>query len=84
MLVTQRIEKIQQRWKRVLQCRIERKDPLRYFLADRLRAVTDVDLEITPKQLDDRQIRRCATVRSGAGFNNQPVHSVVRMKKLVH
>jgi hypothetical protein len=44
----------------------------------------DVDIEIAPEQFDDRQVRRCATVRSGIGFQNQPVRRVARMKKLVH
>jgi hypothetical protein len=44
----------------------------------------DVDLEITPEQFDDRQVRRRTTIRSSVGFQNQPVRCVVRMEKLVH
>ena len=69
MLVIQRIEEIKHRRNRVLQRGVERQNLVRHFLADRLRAVMDADLEIMPEQFDDRQVWRCPTIRNGVGLN---------------
>src|SRR5215831_5825263 len=84
MLLIERIEKIKHRRNRVMQRGVECQNFARHFLTDRSRAVMGADLEITPEQLDDRQIRRCATIRNGVGFQNQPVRCIVRMNELVH
>jgi hypothetical protein len=84
MLVFERIEEIQQRRDRVVQCGGERQNPARHFLPDRLRAVMDVDLEIILEQLDGGQVGRRVTIRSRAGLQDQPVRQRGRTNKLVH
>ena len=83
MITVQRIEEIQQRWKRILHRRVERCNSVGDLLADRSRAVVGADLEISPEQVDDRQIRCRPPVRRGVRFQNQPVRRVRRMKELV-
>ena len=84
IVIVQGIEKIQHRRDRVMQRGIECQNFARHFLTDQSRAVMDADLEVMPEQFDDRQVGRCATIRNGVGFQNQPVRCMVRMNELVH
>ena len=84
IVIVQGIEKIQHRRDRVMQRGIECQNFARHFLTDRSRAVMDANLEIMPEQFDDRQVGRCATIRNGVGFQNQPVRCVLRIQELAH
>src|SRR4051812_42534857 len=83
MLLIQRIENIEQRWKKILQRLVERQDPVSYLLADRFRTLMTVYPEVAPEQFDDWQIGLCTIIRRRARFQDQPVRRIARMKKLV-
>src|SRR5215475_13062534 len=78
------IEKIQHWPDRVLQGSVESQNLACHPLTDGLRIVVDVDAEIIPKQFDDRQVWRCATIRNGFGFQNQALPCVLRMNELAN
>ena len=84
MIVVQRIEQIQHRQDHLLERWIEGEDFPRYFLADRLDAVMDVELEVMPEQFGDRQVRRRVSVRRRVGFQDEPPGGGLRMNELVH
>src|SRR5215510_1013407 len=84
MLILQRVEKIQHRWDRIQQRRVERQDLSCHLLMDRSGAVVNIDLEILLEQFDHRQVRRCSAVGNGTCLDNQPVRCMLRMNEFMH
>jgi hypothetical protein len=62
-VVDRNIEEPEQRREGGFECSVQREEPARHLLADLARFIARLDLEIAPKELDEREKRRCLPVR---------------------
>src|SRR5437773_2538970 len=62
-VVDRNIEEPEQRREEGFECSVQREEPARHLLADLARFIARLDLEIAPKELDEREKRRCLPVR---------------------